>query len=234
VSSWLALSDGAGLVRLVQLGGRVKWAYDVDPDEGLTGEPPQVRAWGDVLLVAVRRNYGVDLERLAIRDGKRLWSPTTAFADADRIDLRAADIDADRAYIPAANKLLAFNLTSGKTEWEVELPDAHRSCGWAVRAGKNVVIAYPVRAIPAEATNAVGERLIRSFLREPFVWRLPGLAGTLYDAWVDRAVPVFLFDPETGKRLARFSVPARGPAVTAWFGTDTAVIATGDRVVWIK
>ena len=106
--------------------------------------------------------------------------------------------------------------------------------GWIVRAGKNCVIAYPAEAIPAEPTDVLWERLTRSFLREPFVWRLPGLAGTLYDAWVDRAVPVLLFDPETGKRLARFDVVARGPGVTAWFDTDTAVIATGDRVVWLK
>ena len=64
--------------------------------------------------------------------------------------------------------------------------------------------------------------------------RLPGLAGTLYDAWVDRAVPVLLFDPESGKLLRRLDVPARGPLVTAYFGRDLAVVATGDRVVWLK
>jgi hypothetical protein len=47
-------------------------------------------------------------------------------------------------------------------------------------------------------------------------------------------VPVLFFDPETGKRLAKIKVEARGPAVTAYFHADTAVIATGDRVVWIK
>jgi hypothetical protein len=47
-------------------------------------------------------------------------------------------------------------------------------------------------------------------------------------------VPVLLLDPETGKRLARFDIAARGPSVTAWFDADTAVIATGDRVVWLK
>ncbi len=43
----LALADGAGLVRLVQLGGRVKWVYEVEHDDGLAGDPPQVRAQGD-------------------------------------------------------------------------------------------------------------------------------------------------------------------------------------------
>ena len=233
VGASLALADGPGLVRLVQLGGRVKWAYEVDRDDGLTGEPAQVRAWDGMVLVAVRRNDGVEIERVNPAGGKRVWSDS-AFVDADRIDLLAADADADRAYIPAANKLLALTLASGKTAWEADLPDARGTRGWVVRVGKECVVAYPAEALPAEPTDAVLARLARSFRAEPFAWRLPGLAATLYDAWVDRAVPVLLFDPETGKRLARFDIPARGPAVTAWFDADAAVIATGDRVVWIK
>jgi hypothetical protein len=233
VGAYIALADGPGLVRLVQLSGRVKWAYEVEPDSGLTGEPAQVRAWGDVVLIAVRRNTGVEIDRVNLADGKRVWSEPV-FADADCIDLFAADADADRAYIPAANKLLALTLSNGKTAWEADLPDARGTRGWVVRAGKSCVIAYPAEALPAEPTDAVWERLTRSFRTEPFVWRLPGLAATLYDAWVDRTVPVLLLDPETGKRLGRFDIPARGPSVTAWFDADRAVIATGDRVVWLK
>ena len=39
VGDRLALSDGPGLVRLVQLGGRVKWAYEADNEEGLGRRP---------------------------------------------------------------------------------------------------------------------------------------------------------------------------------------------------
>jgi outer membrane protein assembly factor BamB len=229
----LLVSDGPGLVRFLQFGGRVKWAFETDRDEGLTGEPAQVWARDDVLLVAVQRNHGVEIDRVGSSTGKSVWADP-AFADADRIDLAAADIDADRVYVPAANKLQALTLSSGKVAWEVDLPDARSRRGWVVRAGKSSVIAYPAEAIPAEALDETLDRLTRSFLREPAPWRLPGLAATLYDAWVVRAVPVLVFDPETGKRLARFEVPARGPAVTAWFDADRAVIATGDRVVWIK
>jgi outer membrane protein assembly factor BamB len=229
----LLIADGPGLVRLLQLGGRVRWAFEPDRDDGLTGEPAQVWARGDVVLVAVRRNHGVEIERADANSGRSAWTGP-AFADADRVDLSSADADADRAYIPVANKLLALALTNGKLAWEVELPDARSSRGWVVRAGKSCVIAYPAEAIPAEPLRAVFDRLARSFAREPFVWRLPGLATTLYDAWVARAVPVLLFDPETGKQLGRFDVPARGPTVTAWFDADRAVIATGERVVWLK
>lgn len=226
------ISDGPGMVRLLQLGGRVKWAFEVEFEEGLTGDPPQSRAWGELLLIAVRRNHGVEIERVDMTSGKSVWI-RPAFADADRIDLFATDADSDRAYIPVGNKLLALNHTTGKLAWEAELPD-DRGSGWVVRAGKTCLIAYPTSAIPTEPTRDVFARLVRSFRSEPFVWRLPALANTLYDAWVDRAVPIVLFDPETGKQLGRYEIPARGPAVTAWFDADAAMIAVGGRVVWMK
>ena len=228
----LALADGPGLVRLVRIGGRVKWTHEVKDDDGFAGAPPQVRAWGDTVLIATRRNHGVDIECVSAADGTPAWNDP-AFADAFRIDLFASDADATRAYVPAENKLLGLTLGTGKTEWTADLPDAH-GAGWVVRAGKSCVIAYPTRAIPHEPTRAVLARLARSFRAEPFVWRLPGLATTLYDAWVDRTVPVLLFDPETGKRVGRYEIPARGPAVAAWFDANTAAFATGDRVVWLK
>jgi outer membrane protein assembly factor BamB len=243
----LLFADGSGLVRLVQPSARTKWAFETDREDGLTGEPAQVRAWADVLsgvgnpprvppapllLVATRRNHGAEIERVDPNNGKALWSDGPAFADADRIDLTAADADADRVYVPAANTLLALATGSGKLAWKADLPAGGR--GWIVRAGKSCVIVYPAEALPTESPDALFDRLTRSFAREPFVWRLPALAGTLYDTWVTRAVPVLLFDPETGKRLGRYDVPARGPAVTAHFGADVTVIATGDRVVWIK
>jgi outer membrane protein assembly factor BamB len=230
----LLVADGPGLVRLIEPGTRVKWAFEADREEGLTGTPAQVWARGEVILVAVRRNHGIEIERVDAATGRSAWSGDTAFADADRIDLGAADADAERAYVPAANKLLAVALGTGKPAWEVDLPDARGPRGWVVRAGKTCVIAYPADAIPAEPPGAVRDRLARSLAREPFVWRLPGLAGTLYDTWITRAVPVLVFDPETGKRLARYDIPARGPGVTAHFGADAAVIATGDRVVWLR
>ena len=100
--------------------------------------------------------------------------------------------------------------------------------------GRNCIIAYPDAAIPKESVQDVFTRLLRSFRREPRIERLPALAARLYDAWIVRSVPVLLFDPETGKQLNRFDVPASGPAVSAWFERDLAVVATADRVVWFR
>ena len=94
-----------GLVRLVQLGGRVRWAYEVENAEGLTGEPAQARAWGEFVLIAVRRNHGVEIDRVGAADGKSAWAEP-AFADADRIDLFSTDADAERVYVPAARQTL--------------------------------------------------------------------------------------------------------------------------------
>jgi outer membrane protein assembly factor BamB len=231
----VALPDGPGLVRLLNLStGRAKWSFGAGGEASLTGEPPQVRAWGDAVVIAVRRNHGIELERVGLADGRREWADGPAFLDADRVDLSAADADAERMYVPAGGVLAAISLADGTPTWETELPAANGAGGWAVRAGPRVVIAYPQAAIPREPFTDTWDRVIRSYLRAPLVWRLPGLAGTLYDAWVGRTVPVLLFDPESGELLRHLDVPARGPLVTAYFGRDLAVVATGEQVCWLK
>jgi outer membrane protein assembly factor BamB len=232
----LAVSDGPGLVRMLNLAtGRERWSYQAEGDTSLAGEPPQVRAWGSAILIAVRRNHGVDLDRLGMGEGRSEWtSHGPAFLDADRVNLPNADADAERVYVPAGKTLAAFALKDGKPAWEALLPDTHGAGGWVVKAGRRCVIAYPEAAIPREPVAGVFARVVKSFRNDPRAWRLPGLAAGLYDAWVARSVPVLLFDPETGKQLAEFEVPAAGPAVTAWFERDLAVVATGDRVVWLR
>jgi hypothetical protein len=234
----IAFSDGAGLVRFHSLSvGRTRGVYEADGGPSLSGEPPQVRTWGDAVFVSVRRNHGVDLDRIELTDGKSVWPRGPVFLDADRIDLAAADADPQNLYLPVGDKLCAFALEGGKAAWDAELPDTHGAGGWVVRAGRKVVIAYPAAAIPAEPIAAVRDRIADSFARRPLDlrgWRLPALAGTLYDAWVDRVVPVLLFDPETGQLLKELTIPARGPVVTAYFEGDLAVVATGDRVAWLK
>ena len=228
----LAFPDGPGLVRFSnRTSGRAKFAYQAEGGTSLAGDPPQVRRWGEVLLVAVRRNYGVELDRIEPTDGKSAWTAGAVFLDASRIDLTAADADPQRVFIVAGNKLLAIELDEGKTAWEVDLP---RAAQWIVRAGRKIVIAYPAEAIPDQPFDAAWNRVCDSFLKCPQPWRLPWLATSLYDCWTDRTVPVLLFDSETGKLVKRLTVPAHGPSVMAWFEGDHAVIATGDRVCWLK
>jgi outer membrane protein assembly factor BamB len=231
-SNRLAFPDGAGLVRFVSLAsGRVKCEYEAGGESSLAGDPPQVRAWGDAVLVAIRRNYGVELDRVDPLDGKSAWAGGPAFLDTGRIDLGAADTDPQRVFIPVGKRLLALGLDDGKPVWDAELPAGG---AWVVRAGRRAVVAYPAEALPDEPFGVVWDRVGRSFGRSPLPWRLPLLAATAYDSWTDRAVPVLLFDPETGQLLKRLTVPARGPALTAWLDGERAVVATGDRVVWLR
>src|SRR5439155_4879576 len=80
----VAVADGPGLVRLIDLDtGKAASLYAADGSSSLAGDPPQVRAWGGAVLVAVRRNYGVELDRV----GPGGWRGGPAFLDASRIDL---------------------------------------------------------------------------------------------------------------------------------------------------
>ncbi|MCE9567058.1 MAG: PQQ-binding-like beta-propeller repeat protein [Planctomycetes bacterium] len=119
----LVVSDGPGLVRLLNLTtGRVRWTHQEERDASLAGSPPQVRAWGLNILLAVQRNHGVELDRLNAPDGLSAWKGDTAFLDADSVNLADADADAERVYVPAGKTLAAFALKDGKLAWEVELP----------------------------------------------------------------------------------------------------------------
>lgn len=224
------VADGPGLVRLAVL-LRANWSYEPNRTAGLTGEPAQARAFGEFLYVAVRRNHGVEFERIDSSDGAPLWARGPAFADADRIDLRAADSDADALYVPAANKLLAVCHETGRVKWEAELPAGR---GWTARAAGACVVCVPTEAATVDDFGDVLARCGRAFAREPLVARLPGLAFTLYDALSTRAANVRVFDADTGAPVRGFCVPARGPEVRAWCDAGALVVATGDRVVWFK
>jgi hypothetical protein len=232
----LAVSDGPALIRLLNLStGRIKWTYTDDiRTSSLAGEPAQFRSWDELLLIAVRRNHGVELDRVGWRDGKSLWEGGSAFFDTAQVRLADADADADRVYLPIGNSLTAIDIKSGKVTWEAELPELHGVPGWVVRVGQKCVIAYPHAAIPREDPVEVGKRTLRTLKNNPELWRLPALAFGLYDAWVARSLPILMFDPETGRKLGKIEMPARGPEVTICFERERAIVATGCHVCWLK
>jgi outer membrane protein assembly factor BamB len=235
-ANFLAVSDGPALIRLLNLStGRIKWTYSDDiRTSSLAGDPAQLRCWDELLLIAVRRNHGVELDRIGWRDGKSLWEGGTAFLDTPQLILADADASADRVYLPFGNSLTALDIKSGKATWEAELPELHGVPGWVVRVGQKCVIVYPHAAIPREDPVEVGKRILRTLKNNPELWRLPALACGLYDAWVARSLPILMFDPETGRKLGKIEMPARGPAVTICFERDRAIVATGCHVCWLK
>jgi outer membrane protein assembly factor BamB len=231
----VAVADRADLVRVVDLeSGDTRWKHRLGGESSLTGDTPQVAVLPDALLLAVRRNHGVELDRLDPANGESVWTSGPAFLDADDVTLEHADADSELIVVPQGDSIAAISLETGRTLWRAELPETRNGLGWRVRIGRGCVIAYPEAAIPREPVADVFGRLRRSFEREPGLWRLPLILGGAYDAWVARSVPVVLLDPESGRRLVRFDIPAKGPAVAACFEGDRAVVATGDRVVWLR
>ncbi len=231
----LAVSDGAGLVRMLNLAtGRVKWTHQEHRVFNLTGEPPQVRAWGPAILVAFRRNHGVELSRLDMSDGTSTWPGGAVFLDTDRISLAHADADDSHIYVAVGNRLVAYDLRDGHKAWEQELQHSHGAAHWVIRAGRKNVMAYPEAAIPREPLEAFWNRALRGIQRDPSLERLLSLSVGAYDAWVRRSVPLSLFDPQSGQPAGQFEIPARGPTLSVWFERDTTVVATGDRVVWLR
>lgn len=229
------IADGPGLVRLTNpITGRTRWVYDAGGEASLAGDPLAVRAWGDTVIAAVRRDIGVELDRLDPEAGGSLWAGSPAFVDVSRIDLRHADADGHHLYVPAGNRLLAFRLGDGKPAWAAALPEANAPAGWRVRAGRWAVVVTPAEAVPAEPVADVWDRAVRSWPGAPAGWRLPGLVAAVYDTLTDRAAPVLLLDPETGERVRELTVPARGPGVEARLTPDALVVATGGRVVWVR
>lgn len=230
----LAVTDGPGHVRLLNLAtGRVKWSWLDEREVGLSGEPAQVRAWGEAVVVAVRRNHGVELERLDRTDGRSVWPDGPAFVDADRIDLTRADADMDRLYLPAGGTVTALHWADGRESWRAALSDGGDDGCWQVWAGRHGVLAIATCARPRHRWGDLSAFVSR--LGGPTVSpaRLPLRLLGLYDAWADRFVPVLLLDRTTGRRLGEWQVPAIGSAVTAYVGERGAVVATSDRVVWI-
>ncbi len=113
-----AFADGTGLVRLLDLDtDRVKWTYAVEGESSLAGESPQVRRWGEAILVAVRRNYGVELDRIESFDGSSVWRGPV-FIDAAQVNLGSTDADFSQVYVPAEGKIVAHSLEDGKRLWE--------------------------------------------------------------------------------------------------------------------
>lgn len=232
----LAVADNPGAIRLLSLiSGRVVWThFDEKRESSLTGEPPQIRVCKDVLLVAISRNHGVEVDRLNLENGKSEWKNGAVFLDIDRLNLADADFDADRVYLTIGDAVIAIELKTGEKAWEAKLPDLHGERGWAVRAGQKCVIVYPLAAIPREPIASFWDRMIRTLQNKPEVWRLPGLLVGLYDAWITRSFPVLMLDQETGRLHGKVEIPAIGPVATIYFERNMVVVATGERVCWLK
>ena len=226
----MAIADGPDRIAFASLGDRPKRRFPIHGESSLTGEPPQLRRWSDDVFIAVRRNYGVEVQRIDSTTARAVWSGAT-FLETSRLDLAAADADPQRIFLTTGKKLIAVNRDDGSIAWDASLP---LDASWQVRAGRRNLLVYPTEAIAEEPVEAAFDRLQRSFLRNPQPWRLPWLAAAFADSWQERTLPVLVFDSELGRRLAVLQLAARGPGAVIRWEADRGAAFAGERIVWLK
>jgi outer membrane protein assembly factor BamB len=236
-SRLIAVPDGPARVRAIDPDhSQVLWSYDAGRPASLTGRPPQLRPVPAGLLVAVSRNYGIEIDRLLGVGGARSWRDGPAFIPAGEVDLATADTDFVNILIPAEGRLTALRLKDGRAAWTTDLTaeigGLHAT--WAVRAGRKAILAYPAHPIVPDPPGAAAWHTAGTFLRAPITRRLPVLAAGLYDAWATRTVPLLFLDPDTGRVRHRHDLPAAGPALGVHLGPSYKVIVTAGKAYWLK
>lgn len=214
-----ALADGPGTVRR-------GWTFDAGRETSLTGRPPATREFADSTIVAVYRNYGLEVHRVSSVSGLSRWPRPACFAVGD-LDLSLADADETHLYLAVDGTLHALSLADGRPAWTAPLGDGD----WRIRAGRRAIIAVRTEPLAEESPTDIVARQLQRF---PFsAARLPGFALAAYDAWTARTLPIVLVHPDSGKELRRLAVPT-GPIAAVNLTPDHPAVATAGTVYWLK
>lgn len=214
------VADGPNKIALVSESGRPIWTRDLGREASLTGEPATVRRLSEDFFTVVRRNQGIELERLSSLDGSSRWREPAMLASST---FECESLAADRQFLfaPSVDRLIAFKLDTGRAAWSSNLPLSAR---WRAVPVRNRLFLYPAEAVSVEPVAP-----FRSFLRYPHPRRISGLFGTVADDYFARTVPILLFDPQSGELQQRLEVRAAGP-VSVRVSADGAVLAVGGSI----
>ncbi len=231
----VAMPTGPGTVMALYLKDRrERWIFRAGREASLSGDFPQVRSVSEFIVVAVRRNLGFDLHLVKPLGGP-VWGNRSAFFPADNFDVRSVDCDAIQLYCPHDDRLTAIEIHTGREVWSVTLPATHGSANWIAKAAAGAVIVYPSHAIPEEPFETVAGRVFHSFTTMPIARRVAGLSSTLYEGWAARTVPVLVFDPDTGREIRRFDLPAFGPLAMVSFSPGAGMtVMTGTKIYTLE
>jgi outer membrane protein assembly factor BamB len=231
----VAVPTGPGAITAVYTAdGRERWTIRAGREASLSGEFPQLHKTSGLVVVAVRRNIGVELH-LVKHLGGQPWTSRPPFLPADRFDARHVDADAINLYCPHDDRLTAFELFGGRKAWTVALPATHGAADWVAQAAAGAVVVFPTHAIPDEPFPVCANRVVRSFLTLPIARRVAGLSHTLYEGWAARTVPILVLDPDTGREIRRFDLPAFGPLALVSFSPGAGMtVMTGTKVYTLE
>jgi outer membrane protein assembly factor BamB len=201
-----------------------KWSYVPTNQSSLAGEATQFRRDGADLVLLVERNYGFELERVQLADGKPDLRPQ--FLGRQRPDLARAAITPSLYAIPVGGEVIALNSGSGGERWTQKLPRAGNE-PWRVRATRSAVILYPERALPRTDIDAATSRAARHLGGLPTLDRLQSAASMLYLGWSRRTFPLLAVSPADGRKLQELAIAAEGPSAMLVLGERSAVIVGG-------
>jgi outer membrane protein assembly factor BamB/tetratricopeptide (TPR) repeat protein len=117
---------------------RPLWVYEVEHAASLTGEAPEVLGDGNVLLLLIRRNYGVEIDCLDARTGRSRWE---ALVGREPFAARSATVDEHAVYWAVRGVLHARAMADGKPLWEAPLTGAVGP--WRTTRTRRHLVAWP-------------------------------------------------------------------------------------------
>lgn len=215
----LVFADGANRITKTTEQGRVLWSVRLGYDASLTGEPVSLRRLdNDTIFALVRRNHGLEIERLRPTDGQRLWF-TPALLNLAGVESCALVMDRRNLYVATMNRLIALRIDTGHEAWSCELSPPGR---WRIEAARDRLLAYPAESIAPDSFDAV-----YSFAKFPHTRRFIGILGTAWDQVWDQVVPLRIIDPETGELRKSFEIRASGPVAVRMTAGTTYLTAGG-------
>jgi outer membrane protein assembly factor BamB len=226
----IVFSDGPGLVRCFDAGHRRHWSYEAGGEASLSGIPPQACLLGNALMIAVHRNYGIEIQRLDPNTGRALWGKPYVL-NVQQFDWTSSCIDRTSLFIPSDNGVAALELGTGSQIWKAEQPQ----WGFAPKAvrGRHALFIYSTQPTPVESLDEVSQRVARRFFEQPRLERAVGMAGTLAEASLNWRISITAFDPANGQPEGFQEIPC-GPGATVEFQGDKLVVRSPGTVSWWK
>ncbi|OAI46433.1 hypothetical protein AYO44_11425 [Planctomycetaceae bacterium SCGC AG-212-F19] len=224
--------DSRHVVMFDLLAGKEVWTHTIEGPASLTGEPPQLLAQGDTLLLGVARNYGHEVERLDAATGKRHWAAPVLFR-REAVDLGHAAVDESAVYLVAGHVLVALALTDGTRLWDRPLTGADG--GWRVIAAKNALLVHPLHAQAEMDVPALWRRWLALDVAGAMPTVAPCVVGkaAIGAALVVRQeqaasrFALLVCDPKDGQLIQRCNFAGRGTKADVMIGRRSLVVGVG-------
>ena len=225
----VVFSDGPGLLRCFDAMHRKLWSYEAGGEASMTGVPPQACLFGNTLLVAAHRNYGIEIQRIDTNTRRALWRKA-AVVNVEQFDWLSACADRTSVYLPSEPDILALDLATGRELWKSELP-APKGLSQKLIRGRHGLISHTNESAPFEMFDLVFGRVARRWIESPRIERLFGFIATLAGAAFDHWFRLALINPTTGE-IESVQFIACGPGAELEFRGDKLMVRSPGTVSW--